>query len=98
MEILEGFLRFLRCFTFYDVGHKRRRGSRYGAADALKGYCGDAPIFHLELQREPVATKRVEAFRAVRRLLERALVSRPLAVIDDRLLIKIAEIRHYEKN
>ena len=56
---------------------------------------GDPVAVEAEIDRDPVAAERVVALRGMGRVLERAEIARVAAVIEDDVLIKLAQIHHH---
>src|SRR5687768_4092755 len=79
------------------LGHERRRGRRDGAPRPLEGGLPHELALHRQVDRELVATQRVHAGGAVRRLLQSPEVPRALVMVEDDLLVEVAQLRHQTK-
>src|SRR6185312_2099062 len=75
-----------------NLGHQRGRGLRDGAAAPLEAHILDALALHRHVHRHLVAAQRVMAVRDMAGMLLRAEIARPLAVIEDDVLVEIAQI------
>src|SRR6185437_10760273 len=75
-----------------DLGHERGGGLRDSAAAALEAHILDALAIHGDVDRHLIAAERVVAVREMARLLLRAEIARALAVIEDDVLVEVAQI------
>src|SRR5262249_16815086 len=91
-EALENRLDLLDRFALEALGHDGRRGLRDRAARALEAQILHAPVLDPEVNLHFVAAERVVAVRAAVRVFELLEVTRPLVVVQDRLLVTIAQI------
>src|SRR5262249_33793528 len=90
-------LRLIERLPLQHLGHERGRGGRDGAAAPLERDVGDAVAVEPQINRDAVAAERVVAVREMARMLERAEIPRMPAVIQDDVLVKLAEV-HYRAN
>src|ERR1044071_8430681 len=93
-EALENRLDLLDRFALEALGHYGRRGFRDCAARALEAQILHAPVLDADVNFHLVAAERVVAVRAAVRVFELLEVTRPLVVVQDRLLVQIAQIGH----
>src|SRR5512133_3342511 len=77
-------------------GHQRCRRGRDRAAAALEADISNTVAVEGHVNRHPVATQRIVALRKMRRLLDDAEITRMPPVIEDDVLIKLAQIHHRE--
>src|SRR5205807_1768685 len=76
------------------IGHQRRGGGRNGTARALEGDIPDAAIREIQEDRDPVATERVVPLGPAGGAGERPEVAGPPVVIEDHLLVEVAQVAH----
>src|SRR6185295_13462603 len=74
--------------------HQRGRRGRDGAAGALEGDVADAAVLEVEEHGHLVAAERVVPFRLMVRLRQGTEVAGPPVVIEDDLLIELAQLAH----
>src|SRR5207249_10599841 len=79
--------------AFQRVGQNWRRGGGDRAAGALKANVADPIAVHLYVNRNFVAAKRVVPLRLLRSF-DGAEVARPLAVVENNVLIEPLKVRH----
>ena len=94
MELREEGARLVERLALQHLGHQRGRRGRDRAAAPLEADIGDAVAVEREIDRDPVAAQRVVAARQMRRMFERAEIARVAAVIEDDVLVKLAQIHH----
>src|SRR6202035_582755 len=80
--------------AFQHLRHQRRRRGRDRAAAPLKADIGDAVAIQRQVDRHPVAAQRVMALREMRRMLDRTEIPWVAAVVEDDVLIELAQIHH----
>ena len=97
MELREERPRLGYGLALEHFGHQRGRRGRNRAAPALEADIGDPVAVERQVDRHPVAAQRVIALREMRRMLDRPEIPRVPAVIEDDVLIKLAQI-HHRKN
>src|SRR5579862_1450253 len=90
MEALEKRLRFRPRLPLQARRHHRGRGLRDRAARALEADLPDHVSLEANVHRDLVPAERVVALRAAVRPLQDLEVTRPLIVIQDHLLVKLA--------
>jgi hypothetical protein len=79
------------------LGHQRGRGHRDGAAAALEGGVLDDAVLQREVDGDLVAAERVVAARLAVRVLGRAEVPRLAVMVEDDLLVEVAQLGHQPK-
>src|SRR6185437_751371 len=94
MELLEQGLGLGARLALDRVGEQRGGSGRDGAARALELHLPHPVALERHPEREPVAAEAVEALGLAAALAQRTEVARPLAVVEDQLLVQIAELRH----
>src|SRR5271167_1564954 len=94
MELAEERPGFDDRLALEHLGHQRGRRSRNRAAATLEADIDDAVAVERQIDRHPVAAQRVVALREMRRLLDRAKVARVAPVIEDDVLVELAQIHH----
>src|SRR5215813_7076273 len=80
--------------TLQHLRHQRRRRGRDGAAAPLKADIGDAVAIEGQVHRHPVTAERVVALREMRRMIDLSKIPRMASVIENDVLIKLAQIDH----
>src|SRR5262245_28557895 len=80
--------------ALHGLAHERRRRGRDRAPGAFPADVLDPVAVHLRGDGDLVAAERVVARRAARRLLDQPRVPRLLVVVEDDLLVQIAELMH----
>src|SRR3954452_21723405 len=91
MVLREQLLRVLDALALQHLGHQRRGRGRDRAAAPLKADIGDPVALDREIDRHPVAAERVVAARQMRRMLQWVEIARMPAVIEDDVLIQLAQ-------
>ncbi len=84
--------RILAPLALESRGHERGRSDRDRASRALEGDVIDAIVEELHVERDLVATERVHALDGARRVGEPAEVLRMATVVDDHILVELAEV------
>src|SRR5208282_1111350 len=97
MEPPEKFLRLCHRLAFDALRHHRRGRFRDRAARALKTDVADRIAIELEIYGEAVAAERIEALGLVIGGRDFAIIARSLAVLEDHVLIEIAQVGHQAK-
>ena len=92
MELGEEAVRLVDRLAFQHLGHQRGGGGRDRAAAALEADIGDLVAVDREIDRDPVAAQRVVAARQMRRVFERVEIARVPAVVEDDVLVQLAQI------
>src|SRR5215831_17842700 len=77
-----------------NLGHQRGRSGRDRTAATLERNIDDAVAVEREVDRHPVAAQRVVAVREMSRVLDRPEIARMAPVIEDDVLVKLAQIHH----
>src|SRR5579864_5350294 len=95
VEALEERVRFFSRLALEDFRHERSRGLRDGAAAALEAHILDAAILERHEYGDAVAAERVVAMRQMARMLLLAEIPRALPMVEDDVLIEIAQIHGY---
>src|SRR3954465_6674204 len=98
MELREQLFRVLDALALQHLGHQRGGRRRNRAAAALEANIGDAVALDREIDRHPVAAERVVAARQMRRTLQGVEIARMPAVIEDDVLIQLAQIVAHRRN
>src|SRR5690606_19560812 len=99
VEAFEQPARLLLGPALEHLGHHRCRGRRDGAtATVERRVLDDALVVDLEEHGQPVAAQRVVAVRLAVGILGMPEVPRPLAVVQDHLLIKLAQLVQHQPN
>ena len=81
-----------------ELGHHRGGRGRDGAAAALEGHVIEtARPVQLDEDMHPVAAERVVALRLAVGVLDAAEIARTAAVVEDHLLVKLAQLVHRPK-
>src|SRR6266481_5541004 len=94
LKFLENRRGFCRGLAFDAFSHHRCGGGGNRATGPLKADVLNHAVFHLEKELHLVAAQRVEALGMSVGDRERAEIPRLLLVIQDDLLVQIAQIRH----
>ena len=89
----EKLFRLLARFSFNALCH--HRSGRFGdrAAGALEADVADKIAVEIEIDGKVIAAERIEALRLVIRRLDLTIIARRLAVLEDRFLVKLAQVR-----
>jgi hypothetical protein len=87
-------VRLLDRLALQHLGHERGRRRRDGAAAPLEHDVLDAVAVELQVDRHLVAAERVVAVREMARVIELAEIPRVAAVIEDDVLVELAQIHH----
>jgi len=87
VEFLEQLFGFLGALAFECLRHHRGRSFGDGATGALEGDIANLAVSNLEINREMIAAERIETFGFAIGGLERAVIPRTLAVLQDDVLI-----------
>src|SRR5205085_7397560 len=93
MELRKQRARLRDGLALQDLGHQGGRGGRNRAAAPLEADIGDAVALDREINRDPVAAQRVVAARQMRWMFESAEIARVAPVIEDDVLVELAQIR-----
>src|SRR5207248_4094875 len=81
-------------FALDALCQQRCRGGRDRASGALEGRIGDHAVLELDVEGNPIAAQWIESFRFAIRVGQRAKVPRLPVVVEDDLLVEIAQITH----
>src|SRR4030095_13777588 len=92
VEALEEPLHLLAALALERLRHHRGRGGRDRATRALEAHVLDDPVLEPHVDRGLVAAEGVEALGAPRGLGHLPEVPRLLGVVEDRLLVELAEV------
>ena len=84
------------CFGLALQALRHHRGGRFrnGAAGALEADVANRVAFEIEIDGEAVAAERIESLGLVIGAGELAEIARSLAVLEDHVLIEIAQVGH----
>src|SRR5215472_13127703 len=95
VEALEEGRRLFRRLALQNLRHERGRGLRDGAAASLEAHIVDAAILQRHEHGDAVAAERIVAMRQMAGMLLLAKIPRVLPVVEDDVLIKVAQIHGY---
>jgi hypothetical protein len=98
VELLEERLHLLDLAALERLGHEGRGGRGDGAAPAFERHVADHAILDLEVHLHVVAAERVVALRLVARAVHRMAVPRRLVVVEDQLLVEVAQFAAHAKS
>src|SRR5271154_934427 len=94
MEALEDFFRLRQRLALHALGHHGGGRLRNRAARALKADVADRIAIERDVHGEPIAAERIEPLGFVVRGRQLAEISRRLAVLQNYVLVQIAQVGH----
>src|SRR5689334_18644068 len=94
VKLLKDFLCFLFALPFHCLRHHRGRCLRDRTSCSLEGHVLDRVAFEVEINGEMVAAERIVSLGFVIGGRQLAIISRRLAVLQDHILIELAQIGH----
>src|SRR5438552_17322759 len=97
MKLFKDLLRLCPALALDALRHHRRRCLRNSAPRALKRHIADGVAVDLQIDREMISAQRVIPLGLLVGIGQLAVISRLLAVLQDDLLVEVAQVRHQPK-
>src|SRR5471030_135181 len=95
--MLEKGVGLIAALSLHHRAHDRGRGFGYGAAGADEGHIADGLAVQIEIDRVVISAKRVIALDLAGRRRQLVKVSGVPVVVENDLLVELAEIGHQRK-